>query len=315
MSKAKFITAVLIICISVVVVVVLNSCAGTKEVVKTVSIVDSSYAKKYDSVTKRFSEMRASYQRQLNEAKKSQVKFEKVPCPPSIINIDSLCQFDSLVKIIVQQENYIKSLKNKVTVLADGSVQYEGQIKSAKAETQRAEQSRNYIEQRFYDSTRVSDSLRRELSKKDSLSSKEIKRGFPWYGWIAMFICFMGGLYLGVKYSSQKKTVMKKLLFFLIACVALMSCGHFHDEPTKSVWAGGLWVLPWLTAIGSVIFFVLAYLSSKSNSTTQRNTGSAGAYVEDNTGNVPIYKLGFFWFGVILAVATIIIIIWVNAEK
>jgi hypothetical protein len=101
---------------------------------------------------------------------------------------------------------------------------------------------------------------------------------------------------------------MKQLfiLFIAIAWFGLLSCAHFHDS-NVSVWAGGLWILPWLTGIGAIICYVLAYFSSKSNSTTQTKHGTI-----DNTGNVPITKLGLFWFGVILTVATIIIVYVVN---
>jgi putative exporter of polyketide antibiotics len=60
----------------------------------------------------------------------------------------------------------------------------------------------------------------------------------------------------------------------------------------------------------TAICFVAAYISSKSNSTTQTNKGFGPTV--DNTGNVPITKLGLFWFGVALAVATIVIIYVVN---
>jgi heme/copper-type cytochrome/quinol oxidase subunit 2 len=101
---------------------------------------------------------------------------------------------------------------------------------------------------------------------------------------------------------------MKQLFILIIAITwfGLLSCAHFHDTNT-SVWSGGLWILPWLTGIGAIVCYVLAYFSSKSNSTTQTKHGTI-----DNTGNVPITKLGLFWFGVALTVATIIIVYVVN---
>jgi hypothetical protein len=102
---------------------------------------------------------------------------------------------------------------------------------------------------------------------------------------------------------------MKQLFSLIIAITwfGLLSCAHFHDDPSVSVWSGGVWILPWLTGIGSIVCYVLAYLSSKSNSTTQTKHGTI-----DNTGNVPITQIGWFWFGVALTVATIIIVYVVN---
>jgi hypothetical protein len=33
------------------------------------------------------------------------------------------------------------------------------------------------------------------------------------------------------------------LLSIIALVIVLPSCAHFHDEPTKSVWAGGLWIV------------------------------------------------------------------------
>lgn len=82
------------------------------------------------------------------------------------------------------------------------------------------------------------------------------------------------------------------------------------ENTGTSVWGGGLWILPWLTGLGSLVFLGLAYRSSKSNSTKQTKNGTI-----DNTGNVPITQLGLFWFGAALALATIIILIVVNSSK
>lgn len=105
---------------------------------------------------------------------------------------------------------------------------------------------------------------------------------------------------------------MKQFKFFAAALVVLLfaSCAHYPDDPTQSVWSKGLWILPWLTGLGSIPFFYFAYQASKSNSTTNTNKGKI-----DNTGNVSIFKTGQFWFGVVLVIATIVIIAVVNGNK
>jgi len=105
---------------------------------------------------------------------------------------------------------------------------------------------------------------------------------------------------------------LKTIFAFLIACTfMLVGCADFADTPGKSVWSEGMWIIPWLTGVGSVIFFYQAYRGSKSGS----NIIKEGRVTDEEGGNVPIYKFGFFWFGVALAVATGLIILNVISEK
>lgn len=97
---------------------------------------------------------------------------------------------------------------------------------------------------------------------------------------------------------------MKKTILILLGSIFLMSCGHYADG--TSVYAGGLFIVPLLGAIGAVLFFRAAYLSSKSGSNI--NPGGEG-------GNVSIFKHPLFWFSVVCAVATIVWIIMINADK
>ena len=109
---------------------------------------------------------------------------------------------------------------------------------------------------------------------------------------------------------------MKTLQFLAFALVVftLASCGKFHDDGT-SVWQGMLWVIPAITLIGSAIFFYKSYQSYKSGTVVQKSREEGGGFRYDKDIKTPIYKMGFFWFGIALFVATVIIIIMVNADK
>lgn len=102
---------------------------------------------------------------------------------------------------------------------------------------------------------------------------------------------------------------MKKVILFSLVSILLMSCGHYADG--TSVWSGGLFIIPWLTGIGSAIFFVIAFLKSKSGSEQQL---PGGGYIQSKE-NVPIYKIGQFYFACALLVATVVIILMVNGDK
>jgi hypothetical protein len=112
---------------------------------------------------------------------------------------------------------------------------------------------------------------------------------------------------------------MKKTLNVILtvmaafAIVFLASCTDFTDTPGKSVWSEGLWILPWLTGIGSAIFFYQAYKGSKSGSIVKvpdpERPNVPGATIDQESDqNVPIYKFGQFYFGVVLLIVTVFII-------
>lgn len=89
---------------------------------------------------------------------------------------------------------------------------------------------------------------------------------------------------------------MKHLQLFLFALIvfALPSCASFPDG--SSVWQKGLWIAPWATFIGSVLCFVAAYRATR-------------------PVNAKITESYFVWFGVALLIATILIVVMVNADK
>lgn len=104
-----------------------------------------------------------------------------------------------------------------------------------------------------------------------------------------------------------------KTIIILIFSALLISCGRMADG--TSVWAEGMWLIPTVLLLLSAGCFALAYSNNKSGSIEQHDTGTTDAHFVESYKNVPIQSLGTFWFGVILAVATIVVIILVNADK
>jgi len=73
----------------------------------------------------------------------------------------------------------------------------------------------------------------------------------------------------------------------------------------------GLFIVPLLPFIGFCIFMYQAYKASKSNSTTDMGTHG----IKDNTGNVPIYKTGYFVLAIGCLLGAIGATIWILLEK
>lgn len=102
-----------------------------------------------------------------------------------------------------------------------------------------------------------------------------------------------------------------KILLFALVCLTLGGCANFAGT-SQSVWSDGLWILPWLTGIGAVIFLVSAIIGSKSG-TEQQIRGTGTVYSDENE---PFWTSPrCWWFCGILALATIVIIIAVVSSR
>lgn len=93
-------------------------------------------------------------------------------------------------------------------------------------------------------------------------------------------------------------------VILFLASIMLTGCADFADTPGKSVWSEGLWVLPWLTGLGSAIFGIKTYKAANSGSFVRDFNG----VVHNSDENVPFYKIGWFYFSVGFLIATIYII-------
>lgn len=79
-----------------------------------------------------------------------------------------------------------------------------------------------------------------------------------------------------------------------------------------SAFGGGLWIIPLLLLFGAMWFLVIAI--RKANSGSHYQDGRTGKYV-DTKGNVPVSRIGQFWFAIVLAATAIGSTIWMYLEK
>lgn len=99
-----------------------------------------------------------------------------------------------------------------------------------------------------------------------------------------------------------------KLFLFAVICLAVAGCGKFRDG--SSVWQDGLWILPWIAGLLCLFCGYNTYIDWQSGWQQDDLAGHT-----EGKKKLPLYKIPYFWFTVILFVATIVIIWVVNAEK
>ena len=100
-----------------------------------------------------------------------------------------------------------------------------------------------------------------------------------------------------------------KAITFALTCLTLASCSKFPDG--TSVWGGGLFILPWVTFLGAAWFGYKAYKAWQSGS-KQQMPDHTTVYSTEKT---PLYKIPYTYYSAVCLIATIVIIIAVNASK
>lgn len=88
------------------------------------------------------------------------------------------------------------------------------------------------------------------------------------------------------------------LSFLFVVTLLLTGCADFADTPGKSVWSGGLWLVPWVLALAFIFFAYRTYQAWKS-----------GTKVKQTDKKPTLTSIGYFWFAVIILVFLIAVII------
>lgn len=263
--------------IALATLVAFSSCRTIKYVEKERVKIDSSVIQQNEGLQQVLKETIEQYEKILETASKTGVIFDTVYRDTGSLKVVNKVTFDN------------------------------GKIKTAEGRILAVSQDLTDKTSELYDAHSTIDSMAIELERRDAQLSKqvttvtkEVKRTvWPWWLFI---VCLVAGLILEYRFKLIQK-IMKKLTFLTLLCaVFLTGCADFKDTPGKSVWSEGLWLIPWLTGLGAIAFFAISYFASKSGSTA-------------GSKSVPIYKIGKFWLGVALTVATIVIVVSVISGK
>lgn len=197
----------LLIIAAALILLAVFGCGSPKEITKTTVVVDSTHIKESDSLRQVIVTMKQRHSKELANVKRAAVKFKEIEKP--VIVIDSSCNKDSLTAAIRTLENYIAGLKNKVTILADGSAVYEGQIKNFKSHINVVVKEMNELDEQFRDSLRVWKDERINYEKKLSEKTAVKKKRSLW--WLWLIIGFGLGMWFRKKWGGLMKKNISKL--------------------------------------------------------------------------------------------------------
>jgi pheromone shutdown protein TraB len=139
--------------------------------------------------------------------------------------------------------------------------------------------------------TGLVDDLAKTTLERDKWKAKAKER------WWLLFIIIAAAIVIIFRKPifSFIKPVFMKFFVFVSMLVLFASCGHFHDEPTVSVWAKGAWLVFWVPFLGSFFFFGWALRSVKSG-TNQQTPGG----IVDVPGKIKWWKTGKGIFAICL---------------
>jgi hypothetical protein len=293
------------------------SCSSSKHAVKEAKKTEATKEDKRDERITQLQHDSADYERRIREMEYLGVTVKEQPCDTAAIRRAIQGAYKEHDCPAVNIDSIIHSLAPKPTKFkknADGSLEVEGQIASiiqSKTKLEEENQSLKRTIATLLQSTATNTGkITTVESKKDKTSTSSFLNQwwlFPLGVLVGLAIAYRKKLYslFNIKTSSMKSVSM-----FLVAacCMLLGSCGHYPGG--VSVWSMQMWMAPTLTAIGAALSGWAAYRSWKSGTTVY----SDWKY-HDEKGRIPLYKIGFFWYSVVLTVATIVIIIAVNWEK
>jgi len=102
---------------------------------------------------------------------------------------------------------------------------------------------------------------------------------------------------------------MKKLFFALTMAVLFTGC-TFKDDPTTSVFSGGLWVLPLILFLAAGWNLYISFKKANSGAERQLPKGGYGP-----AENLKFWQISNFKYSVAFVIAAIGVIIWVVSER
>lgn len=153
----------------------LSACSTSKKTVHKEEINrDSIFQKQIDSLLQVQKETVIIYEKKWEEARKNKVEFDN-PCP-TMPNIDSSCNKDSLVQVIRAQDQLLQSMDNEVRLNADGSINAKGRIKYLNTEWTRSEQEKSFWQQKYDSLNKVHSEEKVQVVERVVTKDKQVTR-------------------------------------------------------------------------------------------------------------------------------------------
>jgi len=179
------------------------SCKTSKHITTSVATVDSSVLKeKIDSLHLLITEL-YRLQSEIKELQYAGVVFDSSQCPPTQFVIDKNCNVDSIMRIL-------DSYRNRVKILADGTIEAEGKLKSAFYTKDKLTRTIAELQRTIDSLHNVKQAEKIDYKQKIVTVYREVKRSFfsQWWMWLIVFVagCYIDRIGLSkIKLFKLKK--------------------------------------------------------------------------------------------------------------
>lgn len=121
----------LFIALALALVLSLGSCTSTKDVHKTETVTNTDKEKQLSDSLRVVTAERDIYKQQAEQSEYLITTYDTTPCPAILIpDCPAMLNKDSVQRLVTDLNNAIAGLNNKVKRYADGTVEYQGKIKS-----------------------------------------------------------------------------------------------------------------------------------------------------------------------------------------
>lgn len=170
------------------------SCTTTKHIATNRTTIDSTVLNEKSDSIRNLQIENQRLSQEIHELQYAGVVFDSARCPPSVINVPEDCNVDSLLMLL-------SIYQNKVKILADGTIEAQGKIKSAYY-------TKDKLSKVIAELQRVNDSLKVVKAKTETVvktevvtKEKKVKRSFLNMWWLYL-IFFIGGWVVRHRYGT-----------------------------------------------------------------------------------------------------------------
>jgi len=193
--------------IVILTIILLSGCTTEKKLLRQRVKQDSSTITELQQQVKLTKQENTRLESELRQAQYSGVIFDSTPCPPvnpPAIHVDSSCNVDSVKNDL--QAYYSSLWQNKVKVLANGTIEAQGRLKSAIYTNTLLQKVISERQSRIDSFSSALAKEKQNIKTVEVVKDKWKKTAFPWW-WLAL--AFIAGAVVWHRFGYQIKLLLK----------------------------------------------------------------------------------------------------------